>query len=367
MRLTIAPENRNDVLARVPHIVRTLVQIIVGILAFVAEIVSLIHEYRGSHVGCSTTRVWTIAEVIIEVLEDVADIVRTLVEIIAGTLALVSSIVRFELGFKFYVIDEKNNCLGIDKRLKIAALCLRALPDATFALHTINHYINWRFPYPSIPQTRNTNYSHQDNIQGGKKKNMHNAWKLAIVVFFFKSGGSGHFGQRVTTVNVLGGFWYFFSIQREISCWHQFCKNAISCGATDYCSGSTSRNITFLNELCPSNPPSATVFNFGIFLDAIQYGITRSMHFPTKFFYCVWWGVRNLRNTQKRVMKGYLRTVRSLGPQESKRFVVIYRWINFGTNMQTSSYVWENCFAIIVSLIGLLLFLYLLGNLQLFV
>ncbi|CAB4273228.1 unnamed protein product [Prunus armeniaca] len=26
--------------------------------------------------------------------------------------------------------------------------------------------------------------------------------QLAIVVFFFKSGGSGHFGQRVTTVNV---------------------------------------------------------------------------------------------------------------------------------------------------------------------
>ncbi|ONI14121.1 hypothetical protein PRUPE_4G263700 [Prunus persica] len=261
----------------------------------------------------------------------------------------------------------------MDKRLKTAALCLRALPDAAFALHTINYVFRI--------------FEEEDDCFEILLECFRSILigvflilpipQLAIVVFFFKSGGSGHFGQTVTTVNVflvmhylarvfliytfskylknktktgvqaalyfffyilsshvLGGFWYFFSIQREISCWNQSCKNAVSCGPTDYCSGSTSRNITFLNELCPSNPPNATVFNFGIFLDAIQYGTTRSMHFPTKFFYCVWWGVRNLSN--------------------------------FGTNLQTSSYVWENCFAIIVSLIGLLLFLFLLGNLQIY-
>ncbi|XP_008225852.2 PREDICTED: cyclic nucleotide-gated ion channel 1-like [Prunus mume] len=299
------------------------------------------------------------------------------------------------LFFYIPVIDEKNKCLGIDKRLKTAALCLRALPDAAFALHTINYVfilvkgLLIRVPWAWLPELGAfvflvvgilgilgiLVFSFIHILLGGFL--ILPIPQLAILVFFFKSGGSGHFGRRVTTLNVflvmhyparvfliyrfskylknktktgvqaalyfffyvlsshvLGGFWYFFSIQREISCWHQFCKNAISCGAIDYCSGSTSRNITFLNELCPSNPPNATVFNFGIFLDAIQYGITRSMHFPTKFFYRVWWGVRNLSN--------------------------------FGTNMQTSSYVWENCFAIIVSLIGLLLFLYLLGNLQIY-
>ncbi|XP_020418705.1 cyclic nucleotide-gated ion channel 1-like [Prunus persica] len=417
---TIAPENSNDVLARVAHIVRTLVQIIVGILAFVAKIVR------------------TIAEVIIHVLGRVADIVRILIQIILLVRIFVPKFMSkfFDFGDEYYnhemkkkgllwrvffspltrknafiisciavsidplffyipVIDEKNKCLGIDKRLKTAALCLRALPDAAFVLHTINHVfmllggvlISW-VPWIRVPEVGA--FVFLVGILGilvilvfSFLSILIGAFlilpipQLAIVVFFFKSAGSGHFGQRVTTVNVflvmhyparvfliyrfskylknkpktgvqaalyfffyvlsshvLGGFWYFFSIQREISCWHQFCENAISCGATDYCSGSTSRNITFLNELCPSNPPNATVFNFGIFLDAIQYGITRSMHFPTKFFYCVWWGVRNLSN--------------------------------FGTNMQTSSYVWENCFAIIVSLIGLLLFLYLLGNLQIY-
>ncbi|XP_024162539.1 cyclic nucleotide-gated ion channel 1-like [Rosa chinensis] len=54
----------------------------------------------------------------------------------------------------------------------------------------------------------------------------------------------------------------------------------------------------------------------------------------TKFFYCFGWGVRNISN--------------------------------FGTNLETSSYVWENCFALLISIIGLLLFLYLIGNVQLY-
>lgn len=37
---------------------------------------------------------------------------------------------------------------------------------------------------------------------------------------------------------------------------------------------------------------------------------------------------------------------------------------NFGTNLETSSYLWENCFAILISVVGLLLFLYLIGIMQ---
>ena len=37
-------------------------------------------------------------------------------------------------------------------------------------------------------------------------------------------------------------------------------------------------------------------FNFGIFLDALQSGVVEtSTDFPQKFFYCFWWGLRNLR------------------------------------------------------------------------
>ncbi|PRQ60441.1 putative ion channel, cNMP-binding protein [Rosa chinensis] len=39
---------------------------------------------------------------------------------------------------------------------------------------------------------------------------------------------------------------------------------------------------------------------------------------------------------------------------------------NFGTSLETSTYLWENSFAILISIIGLLLFLYLIGNVQLY-
>ena len=37
---------------------------------------------------------------------------------------------------------------------------------------------------------------------------------------------------------------------------------------------------------------------------------------------------------------------------------------SYGSNLQTSAYIWENVFALGISIFGLLLFLYLLGNLQ---
>ncbi|KAK9933890.1 hypothetical protein M0R45_021063 [Rubus argutus] len=40
---------------------------------------------------------------------------------------------------------------------------------------------------------------------------------------------------------------------------------------------------------------------------------------------------------------------------------------NFGTNLEPSSYLWENCFAILICVIGLLLFMYLLGNVQTYI
>ncbi|XP_048427186.1 cyclic nucleotide-gated ion channel 1 isoform X2 [Pyrus x bretschneideri] len=90
----------------------------------------------------------------------------------------------------------------------------------------------------------------------------------------------------------------------------------------------TFRNVTLLNNLCrpaTANPPTATLFDFGIFLDAIQSGILSSTDFPQKFLHCFWWGLRNISS--------------------------------FGQNLQTSNYIWENLFAVFVSVTGLLLVL----------
>lgn len=73
-----------------------------------------------------------------------------------------------------------------------------------------------------------------------------------------------------------GALWYYFSIQREMDCWQYACRSENECEASTFdCGGKhTFKNITFLNDLCPINTLNTTLFNFGIFLDALQSGIS---------------------------------------------------------------------------------------------
>nr|XP_011470223.1 PREDICTED: cyclic nucleotide-gated ion channel 1-like [Fragaria vesca subsp. vesca] len=154
--------------------------------------------------------------------------------------------------------------------------------------------------------------------------------------------GSFNFFLYILASHVLGAFWYFLSVQRETSCWHDACgeqseHSHAKCTFTNYyCDDRLEIDegyVTFLNENCPAVKPSNTSeFDFGIFLHALESGSTHSTDFSKKFFYSFWWGLRNLSS--------------------------------LGQNLETSTYEWENCFAIVISLIGLLLFLYLIGNVQ---
>ncbi|CAL5204036.1 unnamed protein product [Lathyrus oleraceus] len=135
--------------------------------------------------------------------------------------------------------------------------------------------------------------------------------------------------------HVLGAFWYLFSIERETTCWQNACrKNSTCIRAQMYCDGHHGLGTisTFLNTSCPIQNPNTTLFNFGIFLDALQSGVVGSTDFPQKFFYCFWWGLKNLSS--------------------------------LGQNLATSTFVWEICFAIFISIAGLVLFAFLIGNMQ---
>ncbi|VVA37016.1 PREDICTED: cyclic [Prunus dulcis] len=141
--------------------------------------------------------------------------------------------------------------------------------------------------------------------------------------------------------HVIGAFWYFFAIQRETFCWHQACQNHTNiegCMGTFSCDhhNTSTPNITFFDEHCKIDvPDNAAPFNYGIFLDSLKSGNAEHINFPTKLCYSFWWGLRNLSN--------------------------------FGTNLATSNYVWENLFAILISVTGMLLFIYLIGNIQTFI
>ncbi|ONI24091.1 hypothetical protein PRUPE_2G223500 [Prunus persica] len=138
----------------------------------------------------------------------------------------------------------------------------------------------------------------------------------------------------VIASHVLGAIWYFFAIQRMGICWHNACRKVNGCNTTTFgCHDHhTFRNMTFLNYLCPVRPMNTTLFDFGIYITVLQSGITGSTNYFEKLSNCFWWGLQNLSS--------------------------------FGSNLEPSINGWENLFAAFISIIGLLLFLYLIGNLQ---
>lgn len=128
-----------------------------------------------------------------------------------------------------------------------------------------------------------------------------------------------------------GAFYYLLAVERKDTCWRQECKD--SGYDVNYLDCSVSRsegfqfNTTDLQSSC-----NVTNFDFGIYTDALQNGIVDTSKFVNKYFYCLWFGLRNLST--------------------------------LGQGLQTSSYDGELIFSIIIVVIGLTLFARLLGNMQ---
>ncbi|GAY45557.1 hypothetical protein CUMW_090290 [Citrus unshiu] len=134
--------------------------------------------------------------------------------------------------------------------------------------------------------------------------------------------------------HVFGALWYFFAIVREVACWKSACINHTGCSHASFYCHDTAGNNTFVKDFCPTKPQNTSIFDFGIFQDALQSGIVEVTDFPQKFSHCFLWGLQNLSC--------------------------------FGQNLQTSSYFWENFFAIVITISGLVFFLYLIGNIQIY-
>ncbi|KAH7538177.1 hypothetical protein FEM48_Zijuj03G0171300 [Ziziphus jujuba var. spinosa] len=289
------------------------------------------------------------------------------------------------------MIDQSNKCLGMDNKLKILAIIFRLLMDLTYVTDIIYFVVkasqalkrddpsfvgkkgeflkntfgiarrlSWFYVLVDflavlpVPQVAMLVLMWKDKWLSFDSKRFMNAIILAQYVprvlriylsslEFTKSSdklagtlwvkGAFNLFIYVLASHVLGGFWYFFSIQRQTSCWKQTCrKNETYAGCRIYkCPDKHDNSSDYkalLDGSCPINEPNATAFDFGIFLDALESRIVE----PTTNF-------------------------------QEKLF---YSFCSLGENLETSKYVWENCFAIAISIIGLLLFLYLIGNIQLY-
>lgn len=139
--------------------------------------------------------------------------------------------------------------------------------------------------------------------------------------------------------HVLGACWYLLAIERQDACWRKVCKDQMPLCHLNYfdCTSlgkelSQPRDEWFrvsnVTGLCGG---SDKFFQFGIYIDAVQNSVTSSK-FLDKYFYCLWWGLRNLSS--------------------------------LGQNLATSTYVGEIFFAILIANIGLVLFALLIGNMQ---
>ncbi|KAL0373804.1 UNVERIFIED_CONTAM: putative cyclic nucleotide-gated ion channel 10 [Sesamum radiatum] len=136
--------------------------------------------------------------------------------------------------------------------------------------------------------------------------------------------------------HVFGSFWYLITIERKDRCWRMACGDHDGCKLKDLYCGDDRGDTSFLNSSCPLLEPneikSPADFDFGIFLDALQSHVAEHRDFPRKLSYCFWWGLRNLSS--------------------------------LGQNLKTSTFVGEILFAVSISIVGLVLFSLLIGNMQ---
>ncbi|RDX95285.1 putative cyclic nucleotide-gated ion channel 10, partial [Mucuna pruriens] len=138
---------------------------------------------------------------------------------------------------------------------------------------------------------------------------------------------------------VVGAFWYLFSVESRLRCWRRQLKNTmffhesfLSCGHEN------PTVLSLLNYSCPFNDPASIedleTFNFGMFIEALKARVVESdIDFHHKFFYCFWWG---------------LRSVRLVNNLDKFLFSV-------GQGLQTSTYVGEIIFAIFIAVFGLVI------------
>ncbi|PON50117.1 Voltage dependent potassium channel [Parasponia andersonii] len=292
------------------------------------------------------------------------------------------------LFFYIPVIDDDRKCLSLDRKLEITASVLRSFTDIFYIIHIIFQF-RTGFIAPSsrvfgrgvlvedawaIAKKYLSSYFLIDilavlplpqvviliiipRLGGSSSLNTKNLLKFIVLFQYLPrfiriyplysevtrtsgiltetawAGAAFNLFLYMLASHLLGAFWYLFSIERETKCWQDACGNNSTCNRDSLYCDSFQVNNTFLNASCPILDEDKSLFDFGIFLDALKSGVVKSnTDFPQKFFYCFWWGLRNLSS--------------------------------LGQNLATSTFVWEICFAVFISISGLVLFSFLIGNMQ---
>lgn len=102
---------------------------------------------------------------------------------------------------------------------------------------------------------------------------------------------------------VVGSLWYILAVERKDACWEKACSTSNKCH-TDflYCRQPVKKEHTEWiteNRLAIEKNCSASLdnleFDYGIYARAISSGVTESEDLVSKYLFCLWFGLQNLR------------------------------------------------------------------------
>lgn len=105
-------------------------------------------------------------------------------------------------------------------------------------------------------------------------------------------------------LQIVGAFWYLLAVERQDTCWQKACsdpttsncdKNYLYCGNEHMNGYAAWSNISgdVLKNHCEAEENGP--FDYGIYENALSSGIASSKKFISKYCYCLWWGLQNLR------------------------------------------------------------------------
>ncbi|XP_027365862.1 protein CNGC15a-like isoform X4 [Abrus precatorius] len=222
--------------------------------------------------------------------------------------------------FFYLPVAKKDKCIDMSTGLEVSLTIIRSLVDAFYIIQ-----IYFRFQTAYIAPSSRVSGRGELIIDSSKiaSKYLQKDFWLDLVA-----------AQPLP--QVLGSSWYLLSIERQNECWKKACTlqypycqyHYLECQSIGDPNRIAWLRSSNLSDLCDQN---SDFFHFGIFADALTLEITGSKFF-NKYCYCLWWGLRNLSSV--------------------------------GQNLLTSTRVAEINFAVIVAILGLVLFALLIGNMQ---
>ena len=108
-------------------------------------------------------------------------------------------------------------------------------------------------------------------------------------------------------MQIAGAFWYLLAVERNDTCWRKACIGSGKCNIDFlYCGNKHMRGFAdwrrvsekVLGSKCAIKEDNdSSPFNYGIYTQAIESRTVSSNVFFSKFCYCLWWGLQNLRSS----------------------------------------------------------------------